>query len=182
MTPHEPKAADVTDVPARVPPHAAAFSVFYRDFVSTLVAFLVWQGARLPDAAEIAQDTMAQLYQRWADIDHPEAWTRTVASRAMARRLANSESHVVDPEGIPHRTALLPHDVDEREWWQRHEVLRALDLLPPRQRQVMAWTLHEYTPTEIAEILRITPGAVRANLMKARGAISRHLAIREEGL
>ncbi len=37
-----------------LPPYAAAFSAFYRECVPTLVAFLVWQGAHLPDATDIA--------------------------------------------------------------------------------------------------------------------------------
>ncbi|WP_411156985.1 sigma factor-like helix-turn-helix DNA-binding protein [Nocardia cyriacigeorgica] len=51
----------------------------------------------------------------------------------------------------------------------------ALQTLPSRQRQVMAWTLAEYKPAEIAEILRITPEAVRSNLRKARRGIAINL-------
>lgn len=34
----------------------AAFSAFYREFTPTLVAWLIWQGARLPVAADVAQE------------------------------------------------------------------------------------------------------------------------------
>jgi RNA polymerase sigma factor (sigma-70 family) len=151
----------------------AAFSEFYRKFVPTLVAFLVWQGARLPDATDIAQDTMIKAYQRWSEIRQPQAWARTVASRALASRMASSKEDPVDH--LPESSTLLATSFDVEAWERRHEVLRALDRLPPRQRQVMAWTLDGYTPGEIAEELRISPEAVRANLMKARRSLVVHL-------
>ena len=51
---------------------------------------------------------------------------------------------------------------------QRHEILRVLERLPLRQRQVMTWTYDGCTPTEIAEALTMTPEAVRSSLKKAR--------------
>lgn len=59
------------------------FSEFYRQFVPSLVAFLMWQGASLPDAADVAQETMIRAYRYWSTIDHPRAWARRVASRTM---------------------------------------------------------------------------------------------------
>jgi RNA polymerase sigma-70 factor (ECF subfamily) len=50
-----------------------------------------------------------------------------------------------------------------------------IEQLPPRQRQVLAWTYDGATPTEIAEALQISPDAVRANLHKARAAMRRIL-------
>jgi DNA-directed RNA polymerase specialized sigma24 family protein len=40
---------------------------------------------------------------------------------------------------------------------------------------VLAWTLDDYTPQEIATALRMTPDAVRANLYKARTNIVQYL-------
>jgi RNA polymerase sigma-70 factor (ECF subfamily) len=62
------------------------------------------------------------------------------------------------------------------EWESRQELLGLLLLLPPRQRQVLAWSVDGHTPTEIAEELSIGADAVRANLMKARRAIARAMA------
>ena len=151
----------------------AAFSAFYRRFVPSLVAFLVWQGGRLPEAADITQETMIKAYQRWSEIRHPESWARRVASRELVRRTASVEEDLVDDP--PEHSSLLPTLTSMEAWEQRHEVLRLLDRLPPRQRQVLAWTLDGYTPTEIADELKITPEAVRANLMKARRALAEHL-------
>ena len=55
-----------------------------------------------------------------------------------------------------------------------------LDLLPLRQRQVMAWTLDGYTPAQIADELQITAEAARSSLKKARRTLATYL--REEGM
>jgi RNA polymerase sigma factor (sigma-70 family) len=151
----------------------AAFSAFYRQFATTLVGFLMWQGARLPDAADLAQATMSETYRHWSTIREPKAWARRVASRALARHIASVEEDPV--EEIPEHSSLLPPLTNVTAWEQQHEVLRVLDLLPPRQRQVMAWRLEGYTPAEIAEELKITSEAVRANLKKARKTLAQHL-------
>ena len=152
----------------------AAFSAFYRKFLPTLVAFLMWQGARLPDATDIAQDTMIKMRQRGSEIGHPEVWARKVASRALVRHIASIKEDPV--EHLPEHSSLLPPSIDVKTWEQQHEVLRMLDLLPSRQRQVMAWTLQGYTPAEIAIELQINADAVRASLMKARRALAAHFA------
>ena len=159
--------------PGPVPTVDAAFSAFYRRFVPTLVGFLVWQGARLPDAADLAQVTMSEAYRYWSTIREPEAWARRVASRALARHIARVEENSAGE--IPEHSSLLRSLTNVLAWEQQHEVLRLLDLLPPRQRQVMAWTLEGYTPAEIAKELKIESDAVRSSLSKARKTLAQHL-------
>lgn len=158
-------------------PADAAFSAFYRQFVPVLIGFLMWQGARLSDATELAQTTMAQAYKYWSTIREPEAWTRRVASRELVRKIASVEDPV---EEVPEPSPLLPPLTNVFAWEQQHEVLRLLDLLPPRQRQVLAWSLQEFTPAEIAAELKITGEAVRASLKKARRTLAQHLGMTED--
>ena len=112
---------DATHRPAK-PADVAAFSAFYREFVPELVVWLRWQGARLPVAADIAQETMIEAYERWLTIEWPKAWARRVASRALARHIANIRDEPVDDIG--EHSALLPSSTNVAEWEQRHEVLR----------------------------------------------------------
>lgn len=156
-------------VPARQRPDTprvdvAAFSAFYRAEVKALVNFLLWMGADLADAADIAQETMIEAYRNWPSIQHPPAWTRRVASRRYGRRRYGHDM-VTDPEDL---SPLLRAPTDIAAWEQRHDVLRLLATLPERQRQVMAWTFDGYQPQEIADELGITPQAVRASLKLAR--------------
>ena len=155
-----------------------AFSAFYRQDYPSLVAFLLWQGAQLADASDIAQETMIVAFQSWNTIEHPKAWTRRVASRRWASKIAGiKEVPVGEPPELP--VPLTKEAVTDLE--ERQEVLRVLRLLPPRQRQILAWTYDKFTPAEIAAELGLTAEAVRASLMKARRAAATHIPISKEG-
>ncbi|WP_194817972.1 RNA polymerase sigma factor [Nocardia sp. XZ_19_385] len=165
--------ADVR-APAHLPPsltteleliYREEFSAFYRGFIDKLVGFLILQGARQGDAAEVAQETMIKLWRKWGDVESPAAWTRRVASRAMARRIGDIEE---DPIAELEHSALLPAKSDIDEWVERNDYYEALAQLPPRQRQLMVWCREGYEPTEIAEQLQMNPATVRSNLRKAR--------------
>ena len=139
--------------------------------VKALVNFLLWMGAGLADATDIAQETMIEAYRNWPSIQQPRAWTRRVASRQYGRRRYGQEM-ATDPEDL---SPLLRAPADIAAWEQRHEVLRLLATLPWRQRQVMAWTFDGYQSPEIADELKITPEAVRASLKLARRALAEGL-------
>ncbi|AWT41823.1 MULTISPECIES: RNA polymerase sigma factor [Streptomyces] len=156
------------------------FSAFYRSVVRRLVGFLINQGATVPTAADIAQDSMIKAYRRWADLEDPRAWIHTVAARELVRRSASLREEPV--ESVPEATALLPRPDALGEWESRYALLPLLRALPPRQRQVLAWTLDGYTPDDIAGQLHISSDAVRSNLMKARRAVAQRLRNREEEL
>lgn len=157
--------------------HDAAFAEFYMEFMPSLVRFLRWQGALLADAENIAQDTMAQLYRHWPSVRVPAAWARRVASRRWGRQIADGHhEHPVDDvalERVSTSRLLTADEILAIE--QRYDVVCLLDMLPPRQRQVLAWTYEGYTPIEIAEELCLTPETVRANLYKARRAAVAYL-------
>ncbi|MDX2633056.1 sigma-70 family RNA polymerase sigma factor [Streptomyces scabiei] len=184
--------ADGTDLPAATPVRAGAlesrhrvqqemdeaFSTFYRETIRPLVGFLVNQGATVHLAADIAQDTMAAAYQRWSDLRAPKAWAHTVASRALVRKIASAEEEYV--EEVPEPTSLLSRPDAIAEWEAQHDALPLLRGLPPRQRQVLAWTLAGFTPTDIADHLGLTAETVRANLKKARRATAARIKAREE--
>lgn len=165
------------DPPPREPADpalVAEFTAFYREAVPRLVAFLRWQGARLPDARDCVQDTMILALRHWPELREPYAWSRLVAARRYARLLATvREDPVEDPQ--PATGHALGADTELAALEERHAVLRCLDRLPSRQRQVMAWTYDGAAPAEIADALRITAEAVRANLYKARAALRGHL-------
>ncbi|MGH3784101.1 MAG: RNA polymerase sigma factor [Pseudonocardiaceae bacterium] len=149
------------------------FTTFYKATLPQLVAFLRWQGAPLPDAADCAQESLAACFRQWSTIERHHAWCRTTASRAYVRRLATIREHPVDDLNTVGSPLITPTtDIDALE--HRHTVLAILDRLPLRQRQVLAWTYDGATPTEIAETLHISPEAVRSNLHHARTTLRAH--------
>ncbi|GAA1069081.1 hypothetical protein GCM10009647_090990 [Streptomyces sanglieri] len=154
------------------------FSAFYRSTIRPLVAFLINQGAAVHVAADIAQDTMTSAYRRWNELRTPRPWVYKVASRALVRRFASTEEEPVGE--IPEPTSLLARPDAIEEWETRHDTLPMLRSLPPRQRQVLAWTLAGFTPGDIAEHLGLPSDTVRANLLKARRAAANYLKKRGE--
>jgi len=146
------------------PVTAAEFSAFYKQSVPRLVAFLRWQGASLSDAADCVQEAMAQAYRQWSTIHDPHAWCRQVVSRLYVQRLASLVEPVTDPGTAG--SSLFARDADWDGLEKRHRVSFLLEQLPARQRQVMAWTYDGSTPTEIAKVLKTTPGAVIDGLNK----------------
>jgi RNA polymerase sigma-70 factor (ECF subfamily) len=145
------------------------FSEFYRASFTLLVAFLLRQGVPLRDAADIAQLAMIDAHRQWTTIDSPRAWIRRVAGRMWARRIAAD----LAVDYSTHQPLLTITDIDR--WHQEQHVLQVLGQLPPRQRQVLAWTVDGYEPAEIAAELDMTPEAVRSSLRLARRAVAEYL-------
>ncbi|WP_372346652.1 RNA polymerase sigma factor [Streptomyces sp. KL116D] len=158
--------SDPTAQRARARQHMdAEFSAFYRATVRSLVGFLVNQGADVHVAADIAQEVLTDAYRHWDSIRHHKAWVYKAASRALVRRFASVEEPVAD---IPEPTSLLPRPDRIGEWEAEHDALLLVRCLPPRQRQVLAWRLVGFTPTDIADHLGLTAETVRANLKRAK--------------
>ena len=180
LPPSAPPRSDGLQEPARTTgPPRDEFPAFYLRFLPTLVAFLMWQGAPGDRAADLAQEAMIKAYNKWPDIRSPEAWTRRVASRELVRYFSRVEEEPVDE--VPDTVAsLLPRSDELAEWECKHELLNLMQLLPPRQRQVLAWSMTGYTPSQIAEELKLTPETVRGNPKKARHSVASHMKTREE--
>ena len=142
------------------------FARFYREHISRLVAYLLYQGASAHLAAELAQEAMITGYRRWHEITSPRAYVWKVAYRAFIRTvLLEAEEPVAE---VPEPTAVLPHLEESEAWLQKQQVIEVLRAMPPRQRQVLALTIDGWTPAEIAVLLEIDSPAVRSSLRKAR--------------
>ncbi|WP_433133671.1 RNA polymerase sigma factor [Micromonospora sp. CA-240977] len=144
------------------------FSAFYRAFATRLAGWLILQGASEADAYDVMQETMHRAYRHWHTIEHPKAWARATASRAYAERLARLDP--VPVEEIAERLPPLPSGSALADLTQ--DVRAALRRLPPRQRQVLAWSFEGYTAAEIAAQLRMTSEAVRSSRYKGRKALA----------
>ncbi|MET7808603.1 sigma-70 family RNA polymerase sigma factor [Micromonospora chersina] len=117
------------------------FSAFYRDYATRLAAFLVSIGVPQVDALDIMQETMHKAYRRWPLIEHPKAWVKTTASKAYAERLAR-----LDPIPVEDIVDRLPPTPSETGFADtKHDILTALQQLPMRQRQVLAWSFEGHS-------------------------------------
>ncbi|MDP9798913.1 RNA polymerase sigma-70 factor (ECF subfamily) [Catenuloplanes nepalensis] len=155
------------------PADQAAFEQFFIEYFRALMKMLIWAGASRHEAEDAIQESMLVAYRNWSDIKHPEAWVRRVALRQFARTRQRSQElapRLLAGGWLPEERenkALEPAAV-VAERHLDHGALEALKRLPPRQRQIMALVMDDFSTMEIAEILSMDTSAVRSNLYKAR--------------
>ena len=144
-----------------------AFAEFFRAEYKKLIRFVMATGASADEAADIAQATFFKAFEGWDAIRAPRAWIRRVAVNelAAARQAARREmpQATLPDAPVPVSTALAVELTEEAG-----QVLAALQALPPRQRQVMAWIIDGFGSAEIACELGVSPESVRQSHAKAR--------------
>jgi RNA polymerase sigma factor (sigma-70 family) len=150
----------------------AEFAEFFRAEHKKLIRFMVAIGVGGDEAAEIAQVTFVKAFEGWDVIRAPRAWIRRVAINELtaARQVVRRETpQATLPDApSPVSTALAVELTEEAR-----QVLAALQALPPRQRQVMAWIIDGFAATEIASELGVSPESVRQSHAKARKNLAR---------
>lgn len=143
------------------------FDAFFIDDFPKLTALLITLGYGSGLAQECAAEAMYKANERWAELDRPHAWVRKVAIRdAMKQVVRDAEGTRRAAEGGWAEFASSPDPARIVEARQQREEL--LGGLPDRQREVMALKLDGFEPTEIADILNLSPETVRSNLRHAR--------------
>jgi RNA polymerase sigma factor (sigma-70 family) len=150
----------------------AEFAEFFRAEHKKLIRFVIAIGASADEAAEIAQVTFVRAFESWDVIRSPRAWIRRVAVNELtaARQALRRETpQATLPDApVPVSTALAVELTEEAR-----QVLAALQALPPRQRQVMAWIIDGFAAAEIASELGVSPESVRQSHAKARKNLGR---------
>jgi RNA polymerase sigma factor (sigma-70 family) len=150
------------------------FSACYKRELPSVTWFVMSLGADASRAADVAQSTFAEAFAIWDRIEHPTAWLRRVARRIYYRHL---DSHETPVDAVPEQYSPLSAADKVELQDEANAVLAALADLPPKQRQVMAWSIDGFSPTEVARELNIDSATVRQNLAKARKSLKRQLGI-----
>ncbi|MEU1747368.1 RNA polymerase sigma factor [Micromonospora arida] len=139
-----------------------------------LVKFLVYQGASPQDAFDAAHQAFVEAWRRWEQIQNPKAWLRIVAVRALK---SAAQPTVPMPDRYDFADS-APTGMQLSE--ETMDLMTALRRLPPLQREIMAWTVDGFGPSEIAKQLGMSGEAVRQALHRARQNLKR-LLFPEEG-
>lgn len=155
------------------------FEAFYRREYGPMVALAYGLIGSRTAAEEIAQDAFLKAHRDWAKVSRmasPGGWVRTVTlnlARSRWRRLKVEISSLLRLGDQPaHYDAATAAEADE--FWAM------VRRLPARQARVLA--LHyvdDKSVAEIAEILDVAPGTVKALLHQARQRLEHQL--RDEG-
>jgi RNA polymerase sigma-70 factor (ECF subfamily) len=122
-------------------------------------------------AEDITQETLLRGWRNRRKLHEPRAarlWLLRIDTNVWTDHLRKSKLKLHGLEFEPPCPRRLPSEVsDERE--SVRIALAAMDELPPRQRQVLYLvTCEQLSHDEIANVLRISPSAVKSNLSLAR--------------
>jgi RNA polymerase sigma-70 factor, ECF subfamily len=156
---------------------APAFVDLYRREYRPLVAFGYALCGSWGSAEELAQEAFVALFRDWDRIGGyhaPEGWLRrVVANRATSRwRRAASEARALARLGGRREPVADDATAADTEFWA------AIRSLPPRQSQVVVLHYLEDRPVEdIAAVLDIASGTVKAHLHRARAALAAKLEL-----
>lgn len=117
-------------------------------------------------AEEVVQDAFASIYERYARIEHPEAYLRATVlngCRRVIRRRMLGRRHTIAAD-------------QETDLGVSH-VLDAIRRLPHRQRSmiVLRYDL-QLTDAEIADTLGVPIGTVKSTIYRALGALRQELS------
>lgn len=145
------------------------FDELYRVEYPRLVRVAYALTGRLDLAEDLTQDAFAKAYTRWAkvaELESPGGYLRRMvvnnAMSSLRRRASEMRAIMRFRSGVDE--AVVAPEVDG--FW------RLVRTLPPRQAQVVAlYYADEQSTAEIAEVLQIAEGTVRATLTQARDAL-----------
>jgi len=160
------------------------FEEFMAARLTSLLRFATVLAGDRDLAADMVQEVMVRVYQRWRGIgrlEHPDAYVRRmVLNQYLSWRRRKGVQAVVpvaDLTGLA--GAAADHAVLSAE---RAALFQRLAGLPRRQRAVLVLRYYEQlTDAEIAELLGCTPGTVRVYASRALAKLRVEMAVGEGG-
>jgi RNA polymerase sigma-70 factor (ECF subfamily) len=169
------------------PPGAAEarFAALYRDHARDVLAYAVRRAASAEDAADVVAETFLVAWRRGADVpsgDGARLWLYGVARRTLANQLRGDRRRSrlaarMRAELPAALAAAIPGPTSADD-----AVLAAIAALGDSDREVLllaAW--EQLSPIEIAEVLAISPLAVRSRLHRARRRVHAQLSTPANG-
>ena len=150
---------------------AEGFEAFFRAEYTKLVAIGRGLTGNHELGADLAQETLLRCHRNWSKVsalDVPGAWARRVLVNLAvdAHRAAARSSRA--PAWVHRVDAVAPADPAVDGWWS------AVRALPDRQRAVVVLHyLEDRSVDDIAKVLGIADGTVKATLAKARATLAR---------
>ncbi len=127
------------------------------------------------DAEDVTQQTFMNAYRAFEQGTKPrkpENWLLTIAHNEVRRHFRNTQMRAVEVE-LDER---LPHPAQERPEPSLADVLRALQHLPPTQREALVMREFEgRSYREIQQIMNVSQGALEGLIFRARKSLAEHL-------
>lgn len=159
------------------------FEVLYREHYRDVLSYCARRASRA-DAWDAAAEVFVVALRRFDDVPRGEGalpWLFGIARRVLAnqRRSSERKRRLLRKTSTTERvTGYLPDEPVIRHEEQA-EVLEALRALKPIDREIIQLTLwEELSPVEIADLLRISRGAVDKRYSRAKQRLARQLRYR----
>jgi RNA polymerase sigma-70 factor (ECF subfamily) len=163
--------ADETSWITRIPgPFEELFQEEYRQMAALAYALT----GRWDVAEDLAQEAFLRAHRDWARVgamEYPGAWLRRVVTNLAISRWRRLRSEAIVALRLHSEAAVPPPEPDHAAFWDE---VRGL---PKRQRQVIALRyVEDLTVGEIARILGVADGTVKALLHHGRSRLRERLA------
>lgn len=164
----DPVLARTSGTRSRYPGTDVGFASFFADHYVAMKRAVYLLCGRPEDSADVVQEAMARVYERWGRVctmASPAAYVFTVARNELRRRMRRDQWLVWAGTG-----RMLSSSADPQEEVRtRIDVRRALGLLHQAGREALVLVDYlGFTPTEAAHIVGTTPGTLRVRLHRAR--------------
>jgi RNA polymerase sigma-70 factor (ECF subfamily) len=153
------------------------FEDLYRREVRSMVALAASMTGSREAAADLVHEAMLRAHRDWtavAVMDRPGAWLRRVVVNLCTDWLRRNGRERRALARLPRPAVVAAPEASTGQFW------RAVRDLPERQRAAVALHyLDDLSVDDIADILDISPGTVKASLFKARRSLARTLGAEE---
>ena len=151
--------------------------MFRREHPRLVAPGLALTGDR-ESACDLAQETLARAYRSWDRVEQyelPAAWLRRVLINLAVDVHRKAETEQAALIRVRPREIVDGTDGVGGEWWA------AVRALPFRERlAITLYYVEDYSIGEIAAVMEIASGTVRATLAKARKKLAVALAPQED--
>jgi RNA polymerase sigma-70 factor, ECF subfamily len=150
------------------------FEAFYREEYPAVVALVYGLTGTAWSAEDLAQEAFLRAHNDWTRVggmEAPSAWVKRVALNLAVSRYRRFRSEAAATLRLTSDvTSVQPPTAESQAFWE--EVRR----LPRRQSQVLALRyIDDLSVAEIAEVLQVADGTVKALMHQARKRLGRQL-------
>lgn len=170
---------DATERVGRLPadsrPPQRSFETFFRDnATATAAVVLALRGSRV-GVEDVVQESFVRALQEWDDVaamDRPDLWVQRVALNLATSRLRRLASEARAIARIGARTPAATDDLGDGDgaFWS------AVRRLPAQQARAVALRYAaDLSVAEVADVLDVAEGTVKAHLHRARQRLSEQL-------
>ncbi len=127
-------------------------------------------------AEDVVQDAFLALYRRWGQLADPSRAEFYLRASVVNGCRSVLRSQRVRSRYVLHERPAASADIPVLDADERGEVDRAVDRLPQRQREVLVLRYYmDLADEEIAQVMGVRPGTVRATVHRALDALGREL-------